>query len=58
MGMLKMSSLNCATKSVGKVIEPKRRDTWFVKQSAPILGDCSNVVNLLLYLSRREATRA
>jgi len=28
------------------------------KQSAPILGDCSNVTNLLLYLSRWVATRA
>ena len=57
-GMLKMSLLNCATKLAGEAMEPKVKDTWFVKQSAPILGDCSNVVNLLLYLSRREATRA
>ena len=28
------------------------------KQSAPILGDCSNVANLLLYLSRRDVMRA
>jgi len=37
--------------------EDERHLVW-VKQSAPILGDCSNVANLLLYLSRREATVA
>jgi len=26
-GMLKMSSLNCATKLVGKMIDPKVKDT-------------------------------
>jgi len=37
--------------------EVERHLVWF-KQSAPILGDCSNVANLLLYLSRREVTVA
>src|SRR6266581_4442492 len=31
---------------------------FWSRQSAPILGDCSNVANLLLYLSRWDATRA
>jgi len=57
-GTLKTSSLNCAMKSAGEVIEPKVKDTWFVKQSAPILRDCSNVANLLLYASRWVAMRA
>ena len=48
-GTLKMSSLNCATKSVGEAMDPKVKDTFgLFKQSAPILGDCSNVANLLL----------
>jgi len=48
-GIWKRSSLNWVTKSAGEVMDPKVKDTFGgFKQSAPILGDCSNVTNLLL----------